>query len=99
MPVLTDTWKCRLSGAARGAGRIIPAVLVASASIDGLAVVWRAVFPSSPPPIAAIAGQVDHQADLAKGFAIDCVTTYLTASTTQAANLGRCFPHPDKLSM
>lgn len=99
MPVLTNTWKRRLSGAAHGTGRIILAVLVASAAINGIAVVWRAVFPPSPPPIAAIAGQVDHQADLAKGFAIDCVTTYLTASTTQAADLGRCFPHPDKLSM
>lgn len=99
MPVLTNTWKRRLSCAARGAGRITLAALVASAAINGIAVVWRAAFPPSPPPIAAIAGQVNHQADLAKGFAIDCVTTYLTASTTQAVDLGRCFPHPDKLSM
>lgn len=98
MLVLTNTWKRRLNGGVRGAGRIILAVLVASAAINGFAVVWRAVSPPSPPPIAAIAGQVEQQADLAKGFAIDCVTTYLTASTTQAADLGRCFPHPDKLS-
>jgi hypothetical protein len=99
MPVLTNTWKRRLSGAARGAGRVILAVLVVSAAVNGIAVVWHAVFPPSPPPIAAIAGQVDHLVDLAKGFAIDCVTTYLTASTTQSADLGRCFPHPDKLSL
>ncbi|MGH3556049.1 MAG: conjugal transfer protein [Mycobacterium sp.] len=99
MPAFSNTWRRRLSGGARGAGRIILAVMVTSAALNGIAVVWRAVFPPSPPPIAAIAGQVGSQADLAKGFAIDCVTTYLTASTTQDADLGRCFPHPDKLIM
>ncbi|WP_454561742.1 conjugal transfer protein [Mycobacterium haemophilum] len=99
MPILTNTWKHRLTAGARAAGRIILAVLVVSAAINGIAVVWRAVFPPSPPPIAFIASQVGNQADLAKAFAIDCVTTYLTASTTQAADLGRCFPHADALSL
>lgn len=99
MPTLTNTWRRRLTGGARSAGRIILAVLVASAAINGIALVWRAIFPPSPPPIAAIAHQAGNQTDLAKAFAIDCVTTYLTASTTQSADLSRCFPHPEKLSV
>ncbi len=99
MPALTNTWKHRLSAGAHTAGRIILAVLVVSAAINGIALVWHAVFPPSPPPIAAIAGQVVNQTDLAKAFAIDCITTYLTASTTQGTDLSRCFPHLDKLSV
>lgn len=99
MPMLTNTWKRRLTTSSRGVGRIAVTLLVVSATINGVAVVWRAVFPPAPPPIASIASQVINQVDLAKAFAIDCVTTYLTASTTQGTDLGRCFPHPDTLSV
>lgn len=99
MPTLTNTWKRRLTASAHGAGRMVLTMLVVSATINGIAVVWRAVFPPPPPPIASIASQIANQADLAKAFAIDCVTTYLTASTTQATDLGRCFPHADALAV
>jgi hypothetical protein len=99
MPAITNTWKRRLASGSRGGGRIILIVLVLSASLNGIVLVWHAIFPPAPPPIAATARTVVNQYDLVQSFAIDCVTTWLTASTTQAANLGRCFPDTATLSL
>ena len=46
---------------------------------------------------AGIARTTINQSDLAKAFAVDCVTTYLTASSAQGTDLGRCFPDTTKM--
>ena len=97
MPVLTNTWKRRVNAGGRGAGRIILSALVVSAAINGIGMLWRVVFPSDAPPIAGIARTTINQSDLAKAFAIDCVTTYLTASSAQGTDLSRCFPDTTKM--
>lgn len=89
---MTNTWRRRLSAAARNGGRAVLVVLVISASINGLAILWRLVFPAEPPPIAATARTVVNQSNLVESFAIDCVTTMLTASTSRADEVQRCFP-------
>jgi hypothetical protein len=99
MPALTNTWKGRLTAGTRGGGRTILAVLVASAALNGLALIWHAVFPAAPPSVAATARTVVNQSDLVKAFAVDCLTSWLTAATTEAPDLGRCFPAADHITV
>jgi Conjugative transposon protein TcpC len=92
MPALTETWKRRLNAGTRTTGRVILTLMVASAALNGLALIWHAVFPQSPPPVAKTARTVLNQTDLVKAFAVDCVTSWLTAASTQQPDLSRCFP-------
>ncbi|MDT5368441.1 MAG: hypothetical protein QOC62_2872, partial [Mycobacterium sp.] len=45
MPAITNTWKRRLASGGRGGGRVILIVLVLSASLNGIVLVWHAIFP------------------------------------------------------
>lgn len=99
MSPITNTWRKRLGTGWVLSKRAGLAVLIGSSSINGLHIAWKAAFPDPPLPVAAISHTVDSQADLAKAFAIDCVTRYLTRSAVDGQNLGQCFPHPEKFSM
>ncbi|HME48092.1 conjugal transfer protein [Mycobacterium sp.] len=99
MPALSNTWKRRLAAGAHGGGRIVVIILVASAALNGLALIWHAVFPQAPPPIAGTARTVVNQSDLVKAFAVDCVSSWLTAATTEQPDLGRCYPGTDKITL
>jgi hypothetical protein len=99
MPKLSNVWKGRLRAGASGAGRIILGVLVVTSSISGLNTAIGWVFPDPPPPIADIADKTINASDLVKSFAIDCVTTYLTASSALGSDLSRCFPNASKLAV
>lgn len=99
MSPITNTWRKRLSTGGLLTRRTALALLIGSSSINGLHIAWKAVFPDPPLPVAAIAHTVDSQADLAKAFAIDCVTRYLTSSAVDTQNLGQCFPRPEKFTL
>lgn len=99
MPKLNKVWKRRLNVGTRGAGRIILGVLIVTSSISGANTVLGWVFPDPPPPIAEIADKTINSSDLVKSFAIDCVTTYLTAASAQGTDLSRCFPNAAKLTV
>ncbi|GAB5901207.1 conjugal transfer protein [Mycolicibacterium mageritense] len=99
MVKLSNVWKGRLRAGTRGAGRIILGILVLTSSISGIGTLKGWVFPQSAPPIAEIAKKTINAVDLVKGFAIDCVTTYLTASSAQGTNLSRCFPNAAQLTV
>lgn len=92
MPTLSNVWRGRINTGTRGTGRIILTVLVATSSISGANTLKHWIFPDPPLPVAEIAGDTINQTDLVKSFAIDCVTTYLTAATSQGTELSRCFP-------
>ncbi|MBV0920430.1 hypothetical protein KC238_24540 [Mycobacteroides chelonae] len=96
---LNKTWEHRLRTSTRGAGRIILGVLVVTSSISGMGTLKDLIFPQPPPPIAQIADKTINAADLVKAFAIDCVTTYLSASSAQGTDLSRCFPNAGRLTL
>lgn len=89
---LTNTWRQRLHTAGRGSAKLLITVLVASAAINGLNIAWHWIFPTDPPAIAATARTVNNQTALVESYAIDCVTVLLTASSSRAAEVARCFP-------
>jgi hypothetical protein len=89
---ISNVWKRRLTTLGHGGGRIALVVLVASSAINGLALLWRFVVPSDPPPVAAVARSVINETDPVKAFAQDCVKGLLTATASSATNLTRCFP-------
>jgi hypothetical protein len=101
MPALNNVWRGRLTAGTRGAGRIILAVLVVTSSISGMGTLKRWVFPDAPLPVVAadIARVTINQTDLVKAFAIDCVTSYLTAASAQGTDLSRCFPDASRLAV
>lgn len=94
--MLTNIWRRRLAIAAHGGGRVAVAVLVLSAALNGLNLLRHLVSPEGP---AVTARTVVNQSDLVKAFAVDCVTAWLTAATTQQPDLGRCFASSDKFSL
>ena len=89
---LTNTWRRRLTTAGHGSAKVIVAILVASATLNGLSIVWRWVFPSDLPSVTVTARSVGNQTALVESYAIDCVTVLLTASSSRAAEVARCFP-------
>jgi len=99
MPHLSNVWKARINTGSRGVGRIILAILVATSSISGIHTLAQWVFPDPPLPVADIARDTINETDLVKSFAIDCVTTYLTAATAQGTDLSRCFPDAGRLTV
>lgn len=99
MPTLSNVWRGRIKAGTRGAGRIILAVLVVTSSVSGVGTLKRWLLPDPPPPIADISFDTINQTDLVKAFAIDCVTTYLTAASAQGTDLSRCFPNASRLTV
>jgi hypothetical protein len=99
MVKLNQVWRKRITTGSHGAGRMLLVILVVTSSISGLSTVKHWLFPPAPLPVAAIARDVVNQTDLVKAFAIDCVSTYLTAATAHGTDLSRCFPNADQLSM
>lgn len=99
MAKLNEVWRKRITAGSHGAGRILLVILVVTSSISGLSTVKRWVFPPAPLPVADIARTVVNQTDLVKAFAIDCVSTYLTAATAHGTDLSRCFPNAGQLSI
>lgn len=97
--MLSHTWRRRLITAGHGTGRIVIVVLAVNAALNGIHLLWQVIVPPAPPPIAGTARTMINQADLVKAFAVDCVTGWLTAATTQHPDLSRCFPHSDNLSL
>ena len=96
---LTNTWRRRLTAAGHGSAKVIVAILVASAAINGLSIVWRWVFPPDLPSIAVTARTVGNQTALVESYAIDCVTVLLTASSSRAAEVARCFPNSTDMAL
>ncbi|MEN4466807.1 conjugal transfer protein [Mycolicibacterium conceptionense] len=96
---LTNTWRHRLSTAGRGGAKFIVAILVASAALNGLSIVWRWVFPAESTPVAQTARTVGNQTALVESYAIDCVTVLLTASSSRAAEVARCFPDATDMAL
>ncbi|MGH3970114.1 MAG: conjugal transfer protein, partial [Mycobacterium sp.] len=66
--------------------------LVASSSINGIALLWRFIVPAEPPRVAAVARGVINETDPVKAFAENCVKGLLAGTASSAANLMRCFP-------
>ncbi|MCH9766647.1 MAG: conjugal transfer protein [Actinomycetia bacterium] len=96
---LTTTWRRRLTTAGHGSAKIIAVILVASAALNGLSILWTWVFPPDPPAIAVTARSVGNQAALVESYAIDCVTVLLTASSSRAAEVARCFPDSSDMTL
>lgn len=96
---LTNTWRRRLMTAGHGGAKIVVAVLVASAALNGLSIAWRWIFPPQPTPVAETARTVANQTALVESYAIDCVTVLLTASTSSAGEVARCFPDTAQMTL
>ena len=93
---ISNVWKKRLTVLGYGAGRVALVILVASSSINGIALLWRFIFPPEPPPVAALARDVINETDPVKAFAVNCVKGLLTGTASGAANLTPCFPGGQK---
>lgn len=89
---VNSIWRRRGSVFALSVRRIVIVLLVASSSINGFALAWRFVFPPAPPPIASVSRTIVNETDAVKAFATSCITSLLTATTSSAADLGRCYP-------
>ncbi len=96
---ISTVWKRRITTSTRGLGRIVVIVLVASSSINGIALLWRFVFPPEPPPIAAVSRTVINETDPVKAFATTCVTSLMTGTSSGATDLTRCYPDGRKYSL
>lgn len=91
---LTNTWRRRLTTTGQGGAKVIVTVLVVCSVISGASTLWRWVFPSDETPVAVSARSVGNETALVESYAIDCVTVLLTASSSRAAEVARCFPTP-----
>jgi len=89
---LTKTWRRRLTTAGNGSARLIVVLLVASAALNGLSIAWKWIFPVDQTSVAVTARTVSNQVALVESYAIDCVTVLLTASSSRAGEVARCFP-------
>lgn len=89
---INAVWKRRLTTWAVGGRRIVIVLLVASSSINGFALAWDFVFPPEPPPIASVSRTIVNETDAVKAFATGCITSLLTATSSSAADLMRCYP-------
>lgn len=96
---MTNTWRRRLTTSGRGSAKIVVAILVASAALNGLSIVWRLVFPPESTPVSETARSVGNQTALVESYAIDCVTVLLTASSSRAAEVARCFPDSSDMAL
>jgi hypothetical protein len=96
---LTNTWRRRLTATGHGSAKVIVAILVASAALNGLSIAWRWVLPPDLPSIAVTARTVGNQTALVESYAIDCVTVLLTASSSRAAEVARCFPNSTDMAL
>ncbi|VBA32397.1 hypothetical protein LAUMK4_05739 [Mycobacterium persicum] len=96
---ISNVWKRRLTLMGHSAGRVALVVLVASSSINGIALLWRLVFPPDPPAVAALARDVINETDPVKAFAENCVKGLLVATASGASNLMRCFPGGQKYEL
>lgn len=96
---LTNTWRRRLTTTGQGSAKVIVTVLVVCSVISGASTVWRWMFPSDATPVAVTARSVGNQTALVESYAIDCVTVLLTASSTRAAEVARCFPNSTDMTL
>jgi hypothetical protein len=96
---ITNMWKRRLTVLGHSASRVAFLVLVASSSINGIALVWQTIFPPEPLPVAAMTRDVINETDPVKAFAENCVKSLLTGTASTAANLTRCFPDGRKYEL
>lgn len=96
---LTNTWQRRLRTTGVGGAKGIVAVLVICSVISGASTVWRWVFPPDGTPVAVTARSVGNQTALVESYAIDCVTVLLTASSSRANEVARCFPDSTDMAL
>ncbi|ETA91834.1 hypothetical protein O982_24950 [Mycobacterium avium 10-5581] len=96
---ISNVWKQRLTVLGHGAGRVALVILVVSSSINGIALLWRFVFPPEPPPVAAVARDVINETDPVKAFAVNCVRGLLVGTASGTNNLTRCFPGGQKYEL
>ena len=96
---LTNTWRKRLTTTGQGSAKVIVTVLVVCSVISGASTVWRWMFPSDATPVAVTARSVGNQTALVESYAIDCVTVLLTASSSRAAEVARCFPNSTDMTL
>lgn len=96
---VTNTWRRRLNTTGQGSAKVIVMVLVVCSVISGASTLWRWIFPSDGTPVAVTARSVSNETALVESYAIDCVTVLLTASTTRADEVARCFPNSTDMSL
>lgn len=96
---LTNTWRRRLTTTGLGSAKVVVAILVICSVISGASTVWRWVFPADATPLAVTVRSVGNQTALVESYAIDCVTVLLTASTSRAAEVARCFPDSTDMAL
>lgn len=96
---LTNTWRRRLTTAGQGGAKVIVTVLVICSVISGASTLWRWAFPADETPVAVTARSVGNETALVESYAIDCVTVLLTASSSRAAEVARCFPDTSDMSL
>ncbi|BBY46595.1 hypothetical protein MARA_00250 (plasmid) [Mycolicibacterium arabiense] len=96
---LTNTWRRRLTTTGLGSAKVIVTILVICSVISGASTVWRWVFPPDVTPAAVTARSVGNQTAMVESYAIDCVTVLLTASTSRAAEVARCFPNSTDMAL
>lgn len=96
---ISNVWKKRITVLGHSAGRVALVILVASSSINGIALLWGFVFPPEPAPVAAVARDVINETDPVKAFAVNCVKGLLVGTTSGASNLTRCFPGGQKYEL
>ncbi|NTY62543.1 conjugal transfer protein [Mycolicibacterium sphagni] len=96
---LTQTWRRRLTTTGRGGAKAVVTILVVCSVISGASTLWRWVFPPDSTPVAETARSVGNETALVESYAIDCVTVLLTASSSRAAEVARCFPSSTDMSL
>jgi hypothetical protein len=96
---LTNTWRRRLTTTGLGSAKVVVAILVICSVISGASTVWRWAFPADATPVAVTVRSVGNQTALVESYAIDCVTVLLTASTSRAAEVARCFPDSTDMAL
>ncbi len=98
MPI-TNTWRRRLTIAGQSSAKVVVAILVISAVLNGVSILWRWVLPADTASVAVTARTVGNQSALVESYAIDCVTTLLTASSSRAAEVARCYPDTSDMAL
>jgi hypothetical protein len=96
---LTNTWRRRLTTTGQGGAKVIVTILVVCSVISGASTLWSWVFPPDETPVAVTARSVGNETALVESYAIDCVTVLLTASSSRAAEVARCFPDTSDMSL
>lgn len=87
---MSRTWEGRIARARSTALRVGRPAIVLLAAVAGLNVVWQFLF-GVPVDVSGPARTVVNKASVVSSFAQDCVSVWLTATSSDTAALSTCF--------